>query len=119
MNLFLRPAFLGCVFLFFLHQLLQKILHIHIPLLDNYSDCLLCPPILLTGLLAERRSLWGKGPGFTFSFLEVLVMTTALAVISEVIFPLLSPKFVADPWDGVAFLAGGIYFHLFLNVREM
>ncbi|MFM9951771.1 MAG: hypothetical protein ACKV1O_27825 [Saprospiraceae bacterium] len=110
-----HPMFLICAGLFIGHQILQKIGHISLPLLDNHLDCLLCMPMLLTAWLLERRYLVFKNPAHRLSFVEIAGATLILVLLFEWGFPLLSPRFTSDWRDVPAYAAGSILFWKFLN----
>lgn len=110
-----QPWFLVAAALFALHQLAEKGLDLHWPPADDYLDPLLCAPLLLSGLLAERRGLFGRGPGYVLPTAEVAVAVLLLAAISEGLFPYFSSRFTSDPWDVAAIIAGGFLFQFLLN----
>lgn len=112
MNVLKSPVFIICCLLFALHQLLQKGLHISLPLIDNYLDNLLAMPIILTFLLVERRILFRRGKGYRLSAMDVVMATVYIVVIAEVIFPLFSDNFVTD-WRDVIFYALGSLIYWF------
>jgi hypothetical protein len=112
------PVFIIALLVLCLHQLLQKGLEINFELADSYLDNLLAMPILLTLLLVERRWLFKKGSSYSLSVLEIVVATSYIVVISEVLFPLLSNKFKADCVDVVFFAVGSFIFHLTINKPE-
>ena len=99
MKVIRNPVFLLSLILVLAHQLSQKVFHFPIPILDSYLDPLLCPPILLGLILMERRSLFKLGNEYTFSNLEIVIMTGVMALIFEIGFPYFSTKFTADIWD--------------------
>lgn len=103
----------ACIFL--LHQFTEKILDYHIPFFDNYLDPFLCTPILLTFLLFERRVFFRQGPHFTLSGLEIITASVVIMLISEGLFPYLSPQFTADYHDLIGLFLGSVYFHFFIN----
>ncbi len=105
-----RPFFLLSLFLFLGHQLTQKVLHIPIPLADNYLDNLLCMPLLLPGLQLQQRWLFGRPK---LSFMEILAATALVAFASEWLFPRLSPAFTADLWDVAAYFGGAFVYYGF------
>lgn len=110
-----QPVFIVLALVFVAHQLLQKNFHIALPWLDSYLDPLLCLPILLTLVLAERRHIFGKGDAYQFSKLEVGLAVLTLSIVFEVVFPALSARFTADWLDVLAYVAGGIGFYYLLN----
>lgn len=115
MKVLTSPVFIICALLFIVHQVLQKGLDITFPMFDRYLDNLLAMPIILSLLLVERQYLFKRGKAYRLSTLDVVVATVFIALISEIIFPLLSPKFTTDWWD-VAFLAlGSLIFYITIN----
>lgn len=107
-----RPSvlFLGCALLLGLHQLTQYGLHWRLPAADNWLDPLLAMPLLLTLLVWERRLLFRRGPHYRLSLTEIVLATGYVALLSEWLFPLLSDRFTADPWDLLAFAAGALLY---------
>lgn len=115
MEILKSPIFTISVFLFAVHQFLQKYLEIPVPYIDLYLDNLLAMPIILTLLLAERRFLFKKGKHYRLPLLDVVVATAYIAFITEVIFPLLSEEFTTDWWDLLFYAIGSIVFYLTVN----
>jgi len=109
------PVFITCAVLFFLHQLLQKALNITYPFLDRYLDNLLAMPIILTLLLAERRWLFKKGSNYLLPLPDTILTTTYIIFMSEIVFPLLSSKFVTDWKDAVFYTLGSFIFYFAIN----
>ncbi len=112
-----HPAFIICIALFAIHQLFQKIVAIPIPFLDSYLDPFLSIPIFLSLLLEERRWLL-RQPDFNFTTLEVVIITTVLAIIFEEVFPRISDSFTRDNLDYVFYFFGGGYFSFFINEMD-
>lgn len=115
MRFFGQITFLVPAILFVVHQLLERFAHIHISLVDNHMDPLLCPIILLSFYLFQWRHLIFKDPTYRLPFLDVIIATIFLAIVSEELFPLLSPHFTADIYDYFAFFVGGTYFYFTIN----
>ncbi len=107
--------FITSLISFLLHQYLERIAGLHIPAADNYLDPLLLMPILLTLILWERRWLLGMGSSHILSFYHIVGYCLLVALVSEVVFPAVSPTFTSDPWDVVAYMAGSLLFHVFMN----
>lgn len=118
MTVLLSPVFIICMVLFLLHQLLQQALHITLPFLDAHLDNLLAMPIILTLLLAERRWLFKKGNDYQLPVLDIIVATAYVIFISEVLFPLLSQKFVADWRDVMFYIAGTFIFYFTIQTKK-
>lgn len=115
MEILKSPVFVISCILFGLHQALQKLFHISVPYLDLYLDNLLAMPIILTLLLFERRMLFKRGSHYRLPVLDVVVATIYIVFIAEVIFPLLSERFVTDWWDVLFYALGSMLFLLTIN----
>ncbi|MTB50330.1 hypothetical protein [Lewinella sp. W8] len=96
------------------HLILERLLRLHWTLLDHYLDPLCFLPILLTLWLIDLRWLFGR-PRLTAAF--TLVAGTFFIVLGEIIFPILDPAFVHDPWDYPFYLIGLAYFWFFINPK--
>lgn len=96
--------------LLIIHQILQRLLDISIPFLDNYLDPFLSIPFLLSGFVLERRLLF-KMRDFQLELSEIIFTTIALSLLFEFVFPYLFPVFVYDIYDFLAYAAGAILFY--------
>ncbi len=119
MKILFNWVFIVCCILFVVHQLLQKVLHISIPLADQYLDNLLATPILLTLLVAEKRILFRRGGDYTLSVLEVCMATLLIALVSEYLFPYLSNEFTFDWADIVFYALGSMLFYFTINKSKI
>ena len=115
MQILRAPVFIVWCVLFILHQVLQKWLQKPIPFADDYLDNLLITPILLTFLIVERRVLFKRSSTYYLSPLEVTMATVLIALVCEILFPLLSPDFVTDWFDLIFYGAGSLVFYFFIN----
>lgn len=106
-----HPLYILAGVLFILHQLLQKVWLISIPLADHYLDPLLCMPLLLGIWQWEKQWLFQHKVSTT----EVWVLTAVLGLLFEMVFPVLSPEFTSDWRDILLYFAGTT---LFLLVRS-
>ncbi len=104
-----------CLFVFTAHQILQKGLGVPIPFIDNYLDPLLCMPIFLGFLWAERKILMRKHYWNRFSTSEVMVMTLVLSLIFEEVFPRWNEQLIKDHWDYIAYAIGALIYYFFIN----
>ncbi len=109
LNLFVLTIFIGFVG----HQFLQKIMEIHIPILDNYYDMFALGVILPWLYLWERRLFSKNKPLEKLSISYLILMTLCVGFITEVLFPFGSSSFVADNWDVVVFGIGAMAFYLY------
>ena len=115
MEILKSPVFLVCCLLFVVHQFLQKVLHMTVPVVDPYLDSFLAMPILLTLLVAERRVLFRRGFSYSLTVLDIIVATIFIALIAELVFPALSSRFTADWVDVIAYALGSMLFYFTIN----
>lgn len=118
MKILWHPVFLICSITFVVHQILQKIFAISLPVADSYLDSFVAMPIILTLLVVERRYLFRKGERYRLTVLEIVVATIFIAFVSEIIFPLFSEKFTGDWLDGVFFGLGSVLFYFTINRKR-
>ncbi|MFK8008649.1 MAG: hypothetical protein AB8H03_19985 [Saprospiraceae bacterium] len=118
MSIFRNPVWLFCVLLFIIHQFFQKILGWNFPILDSYLDPLLCLPIFMGLMLAERRFFLKKinhNKVYTFSILEIIVIAIVLSIAFEEGFPRWSNRFTKDYFDYGFYFVGALFFYFFIN----
>lgn len=111
----LKPWFLIALSLAAAHQLLQKLWTVPINMIDSFLDPLLFIPIVLHLTLMERRFLFGKGPLYILPRLHILLIVGVVSFVCELLFPLWSDSFTADPLDAVCYILGGLAFGIFFN----
>ncbi|MGB0861591.1 MAG: hypothetical protein ACPGXZ_01685 [Saprospiraceae bacterium] len=109
-----HPVFVMASLLFVIHQVLQKIFEISIPLFDNYGDDFVGMPIILTIFLVEQRFIW-KRVQTNLSLFQVVVFTILFAVFFENILPLFNHNYTADYWDYLAYGLGSWFFFITIN----
>lgn len=95
--------------LFIIHQVLQKVLNAHIQIIDSYLDPLLFMPVLLQLIKWERKCIFKKN--YYFSFVEIVIWTSSIALITEYIFPKMNDNFTADIIDVFMYFAGAMIFY--------
>lgn len=115
MHILRSPVFLICCILFIVHQLLQKVLGIKLPVIDAYLDSFLLMPLLLTLLVVERRWLFRRGNSYSLKLLDIVMATLLISVVTELVFPALSIRFTADWWDVLAYGLGSMLFYFTIN----
>lgn len=109
-----RIVYFLCATLFVVHQLLQKVLAVNVPFVDDFLDSFLLLPLVLHIILMERYWLFGiKEP---LSIYTIVAFFILISIVSEIVFPWLSPRFTADAWDVLAFALGGIVYYLMQRV---
>lgn len=106
----LSPLYLLAAALFLLHQYLQKVAHISIPLADQYLDPLLCMPLLLGIWQFEKKLLFNR----RITTLEIWTLTLVLTLLFEIGFPRMSPEhFTADWRDALLYIIGTVLYLIF------
>ncbi len=99
---------LACLILV-MHQVTQHILHYSIDWADNYLD-----PFIGAALVFHLIYL-DPFRALSISQYNVLLIGTAMVLISEIVFPLLAPqRIVSDGYDVIAIYAG-IISYTFIN----
>lgn len=104
-----RILFIFCLTVFLVHQFLERVARIEIPILDNYLDPLLAMPVILHLVTLERRFLT-KNPTYKLPLLHIILYVVVITIFAEVIFPRVNPKLVGDPVDVLMYVIGaGVY----------
>src|SRR5690606_27894965 len=98
-----------CAFLFILHQYLQKIAGISLPLVDSYLDPLLCMPILMHLIVWERKLLH-RWRIHTLPLLHIAGYFLLISILCEIVFPIWNQNMTADPWDIAFYALGGFIY---------
>ncbi|MGB3466215.1 MAG: hypothetical protein WBA74_13135 [Cyclobacteriaceae bacterium] len=104
----LHYSFLIPLILFLGHQLTQRVLEIPIPFADNYLDPFCMSALALHAISVERNWLFGS----RIDLMDMIIATLFLSVVSELLFPWLAPRFVADWYDVPAIFLGSLWFML-------
>jgi hypothetical protein len=86
-----------------------------VPLLYSYLDDILCPLIVLGFTLTFQQQITYRNPNYTFSYGHVLTFIIVYSVLYEVVFPADDNRHFSDPWDIMAYTAGGVIFYKFGN----
>lgn len=118
MSLLRSPLFIICLAVFILHQLAQKFLNIHFGLADRYLDNLLAMPVILSLWKAEKTWLFKKDKNYQLSSLEIIMATAHVALITEILFPILSTNFTSDWIDVVFYSTGSLLFYIFQKSKR-
>jgi hypothetical protein len=102
-------GFLVPLIAFGIHQVLQYGLEIEIAFLDAYLDPFCASVIACYIINIERWFYFGERRLYS---IDLIVLTIFLSVVSELLFPLLSDRFVMDWVDVIALALGTIWFAL-------
>ena len=117
-HMLLRPWFIIVLLVVLIHQISQKLLGYNFSLIDSFLDPLFLMPILLHLILWERRYIFGKGPLFILSWMQIVAIFIVISIVCEYLFPIWSDAFTRDPWDIVCYGIGSVVFGMFLNRSE-
>lgn len=112
------PFFIICLLLFLIHQVMQKGMDIHYKWFDRYLDNLLAMPVILTLLQAERILLFRKGSEYRLPLYEIVMATSYIILITEIIFPIFSKNFTTDWADIFFYFAGSLLFYVFNEIGK-
>jgi branched-subunit amino acid transport protein len=115
MKPFVSIGFLIPAFLFILHQILQKLLQLNYPFIDNYLDPFCFTALCIPLILIERKRLFQHS---SISLLELGIYSIALLLVSEGLLPWVSAQFKSDPWDLIP-LSLGILWAAFFNRKKI
>lgn len=106
----IKPRYWLAVGFFLLHQLLQYVFGISIPLADAYLDPFLAPIVVLGAWEYERFLLLGAREKPKIHPIEMASVTLYIAMLGEFLFPFLSQQFYYDPLDFIAYGLGGVVY---------
>ncbi len=101
-------------FLFVIHQLLQKVMGLHIPFIDFYLDAFCFGAIVPVFVLIERQWWFDQSQ---FTKVEFAILLIFLILVSEVGLPYLSNNLITDFYDALAILLGGVWFWTFQPIK--
>lgn len=106
-----------CILLFLVHQFLQFVLKIKIPILDNYLDPLLLMPILLYLIQKERRFLLSNS-NYKLPVFQIFLYFIIVSFICEWLLPILNENLYRDIWDVLMYGIGSVLFLIFQNSEK-
>lgn len=101
--------FAVCALLFLLHQYVEKILKLSLPMIDSYLDPLLFMPMLLT-LITWERQLMYKNRLYTLSLMHIFGYLLLVSFLCEVVLPMWTERMTADVWDVLFYALGTILY---------
>lgn len=98
------------MFLAYLILLLSKKMELYFPeLINNYLSDLLCMPIVLT-IARYGIAYWINDARFRLNRWHIISATLAFILFFEIILPLRSSIYTADPFDALMYLLGAFIF---------
>lgn len=113
-RLLIHPFFLLSCGLFLANQAAERTGR-GLPLLSAYFDDLLCLPIVLTLTLLLMRRLVMRDGKYRLPDSYLVLAVGMFSVCFEGLLPLLSPRYVQDPVDVLAYAGGSLLFRLWIN----
>jgi len=117
-KLLLNPLFITCAALSGINKLIE-LSGYYIPIIHAYMDDFFCMIVILTPALFIQRKYVFNNENYVFSKWHTIIAVVYCAVVFELILPLQSNQHTADLFDFVAYSAGGIIFHLFINKPQL
>lgn len=114
-DLFKNPIFIFASFAFWVNQYLEKSLGIFIPFYHAYGDDLMAMPVVFCICLQVMRWFHPEGSQLTFSKKQVIIGLAYFSVVFEIILPLISQTYTADPLDVICYGLGTLVFLKFMN----
>ena len=106
-----NSLFIVSTFMIGIHQVLEKIFHVSIPILDNYGDDFFAMPFILTIFSFEQRYIW-KRINRPLDRFEIFAFTLFFGLFFEEILPNYHNGFTKDYWDYLAYGLGSLAFYL-------
>ncbi len=113
-KLLFNPLFISCVALSGINKLIE-LSGYYIPFINAYMDDFFCMIVMLTPSLFIQRKYVFNSEDYVFSKWHTVIAVAYCSIVFEIILPLQSSNHTADLFDFVAYSAGGIVFHLFIN----
>ncbi|MEM0996619.1 MAG: hypothetical protein AAGN35_06055 [Bacteroidota bacterium] len=116
-NLLFHPVFAASLIIYLVLFALKKA-EIYLPFISDYAADFLTMPVVLTlALLGIRRSRADRR-NYTFPWTYVAFAVAMYAFLFEFLFPRLTERFTADPWDILAYAMGGVVFYFTVNRKR-
>lgn len=110
-----NPIFIFASLAFWINQYIEKVAGIFIPIYHSYGDDLMAMPVVF-GLCLQVMRWWHPDrEQLTFSKKQVLLGFVYFSLVFEVLLPLRSVTYTADPLDVLCYLFGTLLFLKFMN----
>lgn len=114
-ELFKNPIFIFASLAFWVNQYLEKSLGIFIPFYHAYGDDLMAMPVVFGLCLQVMRWIHPLGSQLTFSRKQVIIGLAYFSIVFEIVLPLISKTYTADPIDVICYSLGTLVFLKFMN----
>lgn len=108
--------FIPCL-IFWINQYLEKVRGIFLPFVHAYLDDLLAMPVILGITLQVYRWIHPQRNHFRFTKVQIIVGFAYISILFELLLPIWSSRYVADPVDVLCYALGSIYFYHLINNR--
>lgn len=105
-----HPIFLISISVYLILFVLKKA-QVYLPFISDYLADFLTLPVVLSLSLAVIRKVNPIHREFQFSWHHVLVGVVFFGFMFEWLFPRLTDRFTADPWDLLAYSLGGLLYY--------
>ena len=114
-DLFKNPIFIFASLAFWVNQYLEKSLGIFVPIYHAYGDDLMAMPVVFGLCLQVMRWIHPLGSQLTFSRKQVIIGLAYFSIVFEIVLPLISKTYTADPLDVICYGLGTLVFLKFMN----
>ena len=114
-DLFKNPIFIFASLAFWVNQYLEKSLGIFVPIYHAYGDDLMAMPVVFGLCLQVMRWIHPLGSQLTFSRKQVISGLAYFSIVFEIVLPLISKTYTADPLDVICYGLGTLVFLKFMN----
>ena len=114
-DLFKNPIFIFASLAFWVNQYLEKSLGIFVPIYHAYGDDLMAMPVVFGLCLQVMRWIHPLGSQLTFSRKQVIIGLAYFSIVFEIVLPLISKAYTADPLDVICYGLGTLVFLKFMN----
>ncbi|WBL42496.1 magnesium citrate secondary transporter [Algoriphagus halophytocola] len=115
MELFKNPIFIVASIAFWVNQYLEKSMGIFIPIYHAYGDDLMAMPVVFGICLQVMRWYHPLGSQLIFTPKQVVIALVYFSVVFEILLPLRSNTYTADPIDVLCYAFGTWVFLKFMN----
>ena len=109
-----HPLFISSVLVYAVLLVMKKT-GVYVPFISDYlADFLVMPVVLSVAMFGVRRTGEGRTQ-YRFAWWHVAGAVVLYGFLFEWAFPMITDRFTADPWDLLAYAAGGVLFFFGMN----